>query len=151
MDAKKLEKGLKDGLDKLTPEQIEKIHNDFNSEPNHLLPKNTDQEITADNGDTWMEFETHFVNDVGDYIGIYYDKTNKRFTDDGETADEFSMSGYELSNYQDKLKKLFKPYDIYYDDKSEEILYQAEMTENSLSIYVQAIVGVYALMKMVAK
>lgn len=151
MDAKELEKGLKDGLGELTPEQIEKIHNDFNSEPDYPLPKNTDQEITADSGDTWMEFKTHFVNDVGDYIGIYYDKTNKRFTDDGETADEFGMSGYTLSDYQDKLKKLFKPYDIYYDDQTEEILYPAEMTESSLSIYVQAIVGVYALMKMVAK
>ena len=151
MDAKKFEKGLKDGLYKLTPEQIEKIRNNFNSEPDYSISDNPDQEITADNGDTWMEFETHFVNDVGDYINIYYDKTNKRFTDDGETADEFSMSGYTLNDYQDKLKKLFKPYDIYYDDKSEEILYQAEMSESSLSVYVQAIVGVYALMKMVAK
>ena len=151
MDAKEFKKGLKEGLEKLTPAQIEKTRNDFNSEPDYPLPKNTDQEITADNGDTWMEFETHFVNDVGDFIGIYYDKINKRFTDDGETAGEFSMSGYTLNDYQDKLKRLFKPYDIYYDDQTEEILYPAEMTENSLSIYVQAIVGVYALMKMMAK
>lgn len=151
MDAKELEKGLKDGLDKLTPEQIEKIRNNFNSGPDYSISDNPDQEITADNGNTWMEFETHFVNDVGDYINIYYDKTNKRFTDDGETAGEFGMSGYTLNDYQDKLKKLFKPYDIYYDAQTEEILYPAEMSESSLSIYVQAIVGVYALMKMVAK
>lgn len=147
MDAKELEKGL----DKLTSDQIKKAKNEFNSESDYPTLDNPNQEITADNGDTWMEFETHFVNDVGDYIGIYYDKINKRFTDDGETADEFSMSGYTLSDYQDKLKKLFKPYDIYYDDETEEILYQAEMSESSLSLYVQTIVGVYALMKMVAK
>lgn len=147
MDAKEFEKGL----DKLTSDKIKKANDKFNSESDYPTLDNSNQEITADNGDTWMEFETHFVNDVGDFIGIYYDKTNKRFTDDGETADEFSMSGYTLNDYQDKLKKLFKPYDIYYDDKSEEILYPAEMSESSLSLYVQAIVGVYALMKMMAK
>lgn len=147
MDAKEFEKGL----NKLTSDQIKKAKDECSSESDYPTLDNPDQEITANNGDTWMEFETHFVNDVGDYIGIYYDKTNKRFTDDGETAGEFGMSGYTLSDYQDKLKKLFKPYDIYYDDTSEEILYQAEMSESSLSIYVQAIVGVYALMKMVAK
>ena len=147
MDAKEFEKGL----NKLTSDQIKKAKDECSSESDYPTLDNPDQEITADSGDTWIEFETHFVNDVGDYIGIYYDKNNKRFTDDGETAGEFSMSGYTLNDYQDKLKKLFKPYDIYYDDKTEEILYPAEMTESSLSIYVQAIVGVYALMKMVAK
>ena len=147
MDAKEFEKGL----NKLTSDQIKKAKDECSYESDYPTLDNPDQEITADNGDTWMEFETHFVNDVGDYIGIYYDKNNKRFTDDGETADEFSMSGYTLNDYQDKLKKLFKPYDIYYDDTSEEILYPAEMSESSLSLYVQAIVGVYALMKMVAK
>ena len=147
MDAKEFEKGL----NKLASDQIKKAKDESNSESNYPTLDNPNQEIIADNGDNWMEFETHFVNDVGDYINIYYDKTNKRFTDDGETADEFSMSGYTLNDYQDKLKKLFKPYDIYYDDKSEEILYPAEMSESSLSLYVQAIVGVYALMKMVAK
>lgn len=60
MDAKEFEKGLKDSLDKLTPEQIEKIHNDFNFGPDYSISDNPDQEITADNGDTWMEFEALF-------------------------------------------------------------------------------------------
>lgn len=91
MDAKEFEKGL----DKLTSDQIEKTKDKYNSTSDY-----PNQKITTDNGDTWMEFETHFVNDVGDYIGIYYDKANRRFTDDGETADEFSMSYYTLNDYQ---------------------------------------------------
>lgn len=67
MDAKEFEKGL----NKLTSDQIKKAKDECGSESDYPALDNPDQEIIADSGDTWMEFETHFVNDVGDYIDIY--------------------------------------------------------------------------------
>ena len=172
MDTEEFKKGLLDGLNKLTPEQIKKIHDEYETEgdcdimpdgisrwltPNHKLAqdsKHEPSEITdniMDNPKTekygdYLVIHTPFLDDADDEIDVIYDYDNQRFTDDSYTAEEFSSRGFNLNSYTAQMKELFVPFKVYYDERNEEIVYKVPYNRDNLTLFAQMVIKVYAML-----
>lgn len=172
MDTEEFKKSLLDGLNKLTPEQIKKIHDecktkgdcditpdgishllasnhklaqDSKHEPSEITDKIMDNPKTEKYGD-YLVIHTPFLDDADDKIDVIYDYNNQRFTDDSYTAEEFSSRGFNLNSYTAQMKELFVPFNVYYDEGNEEIVYKAPYTRDNLTLFAQMVVKVYAML-----
>lgn len=165
MNAEEFRKGLIDSLSKLTPEQIQKIHDEYASEgdydivpnsQNFWIPSKLDTQglISVHHkniqGTEYLIIDSKFLDDVEDELEIYYNLDQRYFTDDGYTVNEFSSYNLDLSKYKGELLDLFSPWPIklggqYHD----EIIYQAKLSNSSLAIYLQALTKVYGLKSLI--
>lgn len=165
MDAEEFRKNLIDDLNKLTPEQIQKIHDEYEAEgdydvipdsQNFWIPSKLDTQglISVHHkniqGTEYLIIDSKFLDDVQDELEVYYNLDKRYFTDDGYTVNEFSSYNLDLSKYKGELLDLFNPWPIklggqYHD----EIIYQAKLSNNSLAIYLQALTKVYGLKSLI--